>query len=215
MRAVSPVMYSSKHTCISHGSMDGIAASTGMRCTYHITRAIVERKAAATTCHAICRVPCGICHQCSLGELRATPGRCALAHCATLRAECGCAERHQQRVRGCTDPRRRPPARANRAKKQRQPGTLPRSSHRCATSAAASSAAVATAGRSPCRDRRRRGRRLAPTPHVAPWLHEPREQWRLRARQAAVAEGGSDRSCAVPWRAVSWQCRFLRRCPRA
>ena len=54
MRAVSPVMYSSKHTCISHGSMDGIAASTGS--AYHITRALSSQKRPpqhAMVCHVV------------------------------------------------------------------------------------------------------------------------------------------------------------------
>ncbi len=213
MRAVSPVMYSSKHTCISHGSMDGIAPSTGMRTAHHITRALSSERRPPQ--HATLYVVCHVVSSTSARSEGSVPHlACALLLTARRCVPSAVAPKDTAACAWMHRPSPPPPARANRAKKQRQHGTLPRSSHRCATSAAASSAAVATAGRSPCRDRRR-GRRLAPPPHVAPWLHEPREHRRLRARQAAVAEEGSHRSCAVPWCAVSWQCRFLRRCPRA
>ena len=132
-------------------------------------------------------VPCGICHQCSLGGLRATPGRCVLAHCATLRAECGCAERHSS---VCVDAptlaaahRREPIAHRSNASPD---GSLRRSARRCATSASSFK-----------RRCRQRGSFSSPSPppHVAPWLHEPREHRRLRALQAVVAEGFRSKLC--------------------
>ncbi len=170
--------------------MDGIAASTGMRCTHHIPRALSSRKGGRHNmprhmlCHVVsatsARSESSVPHL--AGALLLTARRCVPSAVAP--------ERHRQRVLGCTDPRRRPPARANRAQKQRQPRRL--SAKKCTPmrhfGSQLQAPLSASAGRSPCRRRRRRTSLHGCT-------SQPREHRRLRALQAVVAEGFRSKLC--------------------
>ena len=142
-------------------------------------------------------VPCGICHQCSLGELRATPGMCALAHCATLRREGGCAGKTPAACAWMHRPSP-PPTGASQSRTEATPAptALCEEVHADAPlRKAASSAAVATAGRYP---RRRR------TSHHGCTSHEPASRAPAAARSASCGR----RPREVQMEAVPWPCRF-------
>ena len=147
-----------------------------------------------------------LCHVVSVVSATSARSESSMPHlaCALLLTARRCVpsavapKRHQQRVLGCTDPRRRPPARANRAQKQRQPRR--HSAKKCTPmrhfGKQLQAPLSATAGRSPCRRRRRR------TSHHG-CTSQSREHRRLRALQAVVADLGRFRWKLFRGRAVS------------